>query len=82
MTDVVLDPALYESLEAGADALLEAWLATEGDYVHAGQTLARANLVHALLDVPALHSGVLEDIVVPVGQTFARGAVLARLIDT
>ena len=82
MTNVVLDPALYEWLEAGPDALLEEWLVTEGDYVHAGQTLARANLVHEHLDVPAPHAGVLEDIVVPVGQTFSRGAVLARLIDT
>ena len=80
--NVVLDPALYESLEAGAGAGLEEWLATEGDYVHAGQTLARANLVHAHVDVPAPHDGVLEDIVVPVGQMFTRGTVLARLIDT
>ena len=82
MTDVVLDPALVESLEAGPDAMLEEWFAAEGDFVHAGQPLARASLVHAHLDVPAPHDGVLEDIVVPVGQTFARGAVLARLIDT
>jgi pyruvate/2-oxoglutarate dehydrogenase complex dihydrolipoamide acyltransferase (E2) component len=38
--------------------------------------------VHAHVDVPAPHDGVLEDIVVPVGQTFTRGTVLARLIDT
>ncbi|MFZ2650160.1 MAG: biotin/lipoyl-containing protein [Burkholderiaceae bacterium] len=82
MKDVVLDPALYESLEAGPDAMLEEWLAAEGDYVHCGQTLARASLVHAHVDVTAPRDGVVEDIVVPVGQTFARGAVLARLIDT
>ena len=82
MKDVVLDPALFEAMEAGTDAMLEEWLAAEGDFVHAGQTLARANLVHEHVDIPAPHDGVLEDIVVPVGQTFARGAVLARLIDT
>jgi pyruvate/2-oxoglutarate dehydrogenase complex dihydrolipoamide acyltransferase (E2) component len=80
--NVVLDPALYESLEAGSDAVLQEWLASEGEFVHSGQPLARASLVHSLIDVPAPHDGVLEDIVVPVGQTFARGAVLARLIDT
>jgi pyruvate dehydrogenase E2 component (dihydrolipoamide acetyltransferase) len=82
MTDIVLDPALWESVEAGAQAFVVEWLVAEGDHVRAGQTLARANLIHNLVDVPALHAGVLEEIVVPVGQNFAQGAVLARVIAT
>jgi len=82
MTDVVLDPALWESVEAGAEALIEEWLVAEGDHVRAGQAVARANLIHTKVDVPASHAGVLEEIVVPVGQRFAQGAVLARLIST
>ncbi len=82
MTDIVLDPALWESIEAGAEAFIEEWRVAEGDHVHAGQSLARANLVHTLVDVPSLHAGVLEEVVVPVGEKFARGAVLARLVPT
>ena len=82
VNQVILDPALHESLEAGVDALLDEWLVAEGDYVHAGQTLGHAKLVHTRLDVPAPHAGVIEEIIVPAGQSFMRGAVLARLIDT
>ena len=82
MADIVLDPALWESIEAGAEAFIEEWLVAEGDHVHPGQRLARANLVHTMVDVPTAHGGVLEEIVVPVGEKFARGAVLARLLTT
>ena len=82
MTDIVLDPGLWESVEAGAEGFIEEWCVAEGDHVHAGQRLARANLLHASVDVPALHGGVLEEIVVPLGEKFARGAVLARLLAT
>ncbi len=82
MKEVVLDPGLWESLEAGVEALLEEWLVAEGDHVQHGQVLARAVLVKATIELPAPASGVLEEILVAVGQTFARGAVLARLIET
>jgi pyruvate/2-oxoglutarate dehydrogenase complex dihydrolipoamide acyltransferase (E2) component len=81
MTDVILDPERWESVEAGDHALLERWLAAEGDHVHAGQVLAQARLVHQLVEVTAPHAGVLEEIVVGGGQTFALGALLARVID-
>lgn len=80
MTDIVLDPELMESLESGDQALLVQWLAAEGDRVRSGQVLARARLVQQMLDVLSPHAGVLEDIVVAGGQTFAPGTVLARLI--
>lgn len=82
MTDVVLDPALVEAMEAGSEAFVDSWLVTEGDHVHAGQLLARANLVHLLVDVRAAHAGVIEEILAPTGATFSRGAVLARLVAT
>ena len=82
MTDIVLDPMLMESMQAGADATIQEWLVTEGDHVHAGQTLARANLVHSLVDLPALHAGIMEDIVVAAGERFGRGALLARMVAT
>ena len=82
MMEVVLDRALWESIEAGAEGFIDAWFAAEGDHVHTGQVLARANLVHQLVDVPAAHAGVLEEIIVPAGEKFAPGAVLARLVAT
>lgn len=80
MTDVVLDPMLAESIEAGAIGYVAQWLANEGDHVHAGQVLARAMLVGVCIDVTASHAGIVEEILVPAGENFARGAVLARLI--
>ena len=80
MTDVILDPERWESVEAGDEALLAAWLVAEGDIVHAGQALAQAELVHQRIAVEAPHDGVLEQIVVASGERFAPGDVLARLI--
>ena len=77
---MVLDPALDEAVECGDHALLLQWLAAEGDAVQAGQLLARARLVGQTLDIRAPRTGVIEDILVPGGETFSPGAVLARLI--
>ena len=81
MVDVILDPERWESVEAGDEALIERWLAAEGDHVHARQVLAKATLVHERVDVEAPHAGVLEQIVVAAGERFARGDVLARVIN-
>ena len=81
MSDVVLDPELIESVISGDQAMLERWLAAEGDYVHAGQVLAQARLLQQTLDIAATHSGVLEDIVVVGGQAFHPGSALARIVD-
>jgi len=82
MTNIVLDPALWESLEAGAEAYVEEWLVAEGDHVHTGQMLARANLIHNRVDLPSSHSGVVEEIMVAAGEKFVPGTVLARLVAT
>lgn len=80
MTDIVVDPALWESVEAGSQAYVEQWLVAEGDHVHAGQSLARARLLHAAVDVPAAHTGIVEEILVAAGERFDPGTILARLI--
>jgi biotin carboxyl carrier protein len=79
MNEVVLDPALWESVEAGAQAHLERWLVAEGDHVQAGQALAQARLLHDQVDVPATHKGIVEQILVAAGEPFQPGSVLARL---
>ncbi|MDM7941367.1 MAG: lipoyl domain-containing protein [Hydrogenophaga sp.] len=80
MNDVMLDPHLWLTLEAGDQARLERWLVSEGDVVRAGELLAQARLVHQTVDIAAPHTGVLESILVPEGDLIARGAVLARVI--
>jgi pyruvate/2-oxoglutarate dehydrogenase complex dihydrolipoamide acyltransferase (E2) component len=82
MTHIILDPQRWESVEAGDHALLEQWLVFEGDHVHAGQPLAQARLVHESVDITAPHDGMLEQIVVAAGETFAPGTVLARIVST
>jgi pyruvate/2-oxoglutarate dehydrogenase complex dihydrolipoamide acyltransferase (E2) component len=78
--DVVLDPLLWEALEAGDGARVECWLVSEGERVHAGQVIARARLLHQSLDVLAPHDGVLENIFVSAGDRFAHGTLLGRVI--
>ncbi len=82
MSHIVLDPELWESVEAGTEAYVEQWLVCEGDHVHAGQVLLQAKLLHTRVDVPTAHAGVLEEIVVAAGERFAPGAVLGRVIAT
>ncbi|KQX21471.1 biotin/lipoyl-containing protein [Variovorax sp. Root434] len=81
MSEVILDPARWESLEAGDAAFIESWLACEGDRVHAGQVLARAVLVQQNVNVEAPHDGVLEQICVAAGDSFGSGDVLARVVN-
>jgi pyruvate/2-oxoglutarate dehydrogenase complex dihydrolipoamide acyltransferase (E2) component len=78
--NVVLDPELWQAVEAG-EATLERWLVAEGDRVGAGEPVAQARVAHELLGITAPHDGVLEQILVATGERFAPGHVLARVID-
>jgi pyruvate dehydrogenase E2 component (dihydrolipoamide acetyltransferase) len=80
VTDIVLDPLRWESVEAGDAAIVDAWLVSEGDHVRAGQPLARVLLAHECVEVPAPHPGMVEQLVVPAGDRFGAGHVLARLV--
>jgi len=80
MAYVVLDPLRWESVEAGNDALLDRWLVSEGDHVKPGQVLAKATLVHEMVDVEAPHAGIIEQIEVSAGETFGPGYILAELV--
>jgi pyruvate/2-oxoglutarate dehydrogenase complex dihydrolipoamide acyltransferase (E2) component len=80
MNEVTLDPLLWLTLEAGDQALVERWLVSEGDVVHAGELLAQVRLVQQAVDIAAPRSGVIESILVPAGERCGRGAVLARVI--
>ena len=79
MTDVVLPDSLWEGVDPGTEALMDEWLVREGDRVVAGQLLAKVVLVKANLEVTAPADGLVERILVPAEQTFAKGVALATL---
>jgi pyruvate dehydrogenase E2 component (dihydrolipoamide acetyltransferase) len=82
MGKVLVDPQHWEaSEEAGVEALLESWVACEGDRVHTGQVLGKARLAGELVDVQAPHDGLLDQIEVRAGERFGPGTVLAHVID-
>ncbi|MCW5619959.1 MAG: lipoyl domain-containing protein [Burkholderiales bacterium] len=79
MTDVVLPDSAWEDVEPDTEALVDEWLVREGERVAAGQVLARVMLVKTSLEVTAPVDGVVERILVPTEQTFAKGRPLATL---
>jgi pyruvate/2-oxoglutarate dehydrogenase complex dihydrolipoamide acyltransferase (E2) component len=81
MRPIILDPLQWGS-EAGDAVRIQAWLVAEGDHVQMGEPLASVLLGQQPLDVRSPCTGVLEEILVPAGETFAPGAVLARVIET
>jgi pyruvate/2-oxoglutarate dehydrogenase complex dihydrolipoamide acyltransferase (E2) component len=79
MIDIALADELWEGVDPGVEALVDQWLVREGDRVAAGQVVAKVVLVKTSCEVIAPASGVLERILVPAEQTFARGRPLATL---
>lgn len=79
MTDVTLDAQAWQDIDPATEALVDKWLVAEGDVVRSGQTLAQMVLVKASLELVAPAAGRIEKILVPAGQTFARGKPVAVL---
>ena len=78
--DIVLDPLRWESLAAGDRACLQQWLVSDNEHVVAGQLLARVSVVGETVDIVAPHAGCIEEVLVPAGEPFHRGQVLARMV--
>lgn len=79
MTDIVLPDPVWEGVDPGTEALVDQWLVHEGDRVSAGQVLAKVVLVKTNLEVTSPEDGIVERILVPTEQTFAKGRILATL---
>jgi pyruvate/2-oxoglutarate dehydrogenase complex dihydrolipoamide acyltransferase (E2) component len=79
MTDLTLDAQAWQDIDPATEALVDKWLVVEGDVVRSGQTLAQMVLVKASLELVAPAAGRIEKILVPAGQTFARGKPVAVL---
>jgi pyruvate dehydrogenase E2 component (dihydrolipoamide acetyltransferase) len=79
MTGLSLPLELWEDATDDTEALLEEWLVAVGDRVVTGQVLATAVIVKTNVELLASCDGVITAILVPAGETFARGADLATL---
>ena len=79
--DVVLDPELFEAIEAGDTARMERWLVAEGDRVDTGELIGQARAARELVGILAPHGGILEQILVAAGERFVPGHALARIVE-
>ena len=70
---------IFEDVDEGVEGLLESWLVEENDRVAADQPVADAVVVKTAFQILAPAAGTIAEIVVPKGDTFPAGAVLARL---
>jgi pyruvate/2-oxoglutarate dehydrogenase complex dihydrolipoamide acyltransferase (E2) component len=70
---------IFEDVDEGVEGLLEAWLVDESDRVAPDQPVADAVVIKTAFQVLAPAAGTIAEIVVPKGDTFPAGAVLARL---
>jgi pyruvate/2-oxoglutarate dehydrogenase complex dihydrolipoamide acyltransferase (E2) component len=80
--NVVLPGDVWKDLESGTEALVDGWLVAEGETVSAGQPLANVVVVKANYELLAPAAGVIDRILVPADQTFARGQALAVIRTT
>ncbi|MGB8853078.1 MAG: dihydrolipoamide acetyltransferase family protein [Pirellulales bacterium] len=68
-------PVLGADMQAGT---LVAWRKRAGDAVRRGEIIAEVDTEKGVIDVEVFHDGVLDEIVVPVGQKVPVGTVIAR----
>lgn len=79
MIDIRPPEDVFVDVDEGVEGLLEAWLVDENDRVAADQPVADAVVVKTSFQVLAPSAGTVAEIVVRKGDTFAAGAILARL---
>lgn len=79
MIEIKAPSEAFEDADEGVEGLLEAWLVAEGDIVTAGQPVVDAIVVKTSFQVYAPCDGTIGTIVVPQGNTFPVGAVLATM---
>ena len=72
----ILMPVLGETTD---EAEILEWFKNPGDEIKRGEKLLEVQSDKVTVEVPALVSGVMEEIVAQVGETIAVGAVIAKL---
>lgn len=78
-TEIVLGAEAWKDVDEGVEALVDKWLVAQGDTVRAGQPLANVVVVKANQEIVAPADGRIARILVPAGETFARGRAIAVL---
>ena len=71
-------PALGADMDEGQ---LNEWLVKPGDTVSRGQIVAVVETTKAAVEVECWHDGVVDELLVPVGETVAVGTPLATLLE-
>ena len=70
---------VFVDVDEHVEGLLEAWLVEEHDRVAADQPVADAGVIKTSFQVLSPAAGTITEIVVPKGETFGAGAILARI---
>jgi len=73
-----LMPALGADMDEG---MLDEWRVKPGDTVTRGQVVAVVETTKAAVEIECWHDGVVDELLVPVGQTVAVGTPLATLLE-
>ena len=81
MIEIKLDAAAWDGAQDDAQALLEKWLVAENEHVKKGQALVTVVMVKATIDIEAPSDGYIEKILIPQGDSFAIGTVLANFTN-
>lgn len=82
MIEIKLDAAAWDGAQDDAQALLEKWLVVPNEAVIKGQTLVTVVMVKATIDIEAPADGYIEKILIPSGESFALGTILASFNDS
>ena len=77
MIEIKLDAAAWDGAQDNAQALLEKWLVAENIQVKKGEALVTVVMVKATIDIEAPTDGYIIRILIPNGESFALGSILA-----
>jgi pyruvate/2-oxoglutarate dehydrogenase complex dihydrolipoamide acyltransferase (E2) component len=75
--EIKLDAAAWDGAQDNAQALLEKWLIAENIQVKKGEALVTVVMVKATIDIEAPTDGYIIRILIPNGESFALGSILA-----
>ena len=77
MIEIKLADAAWSGAQDGTEALLDKWLVGVGVPVKQGQVIASVVLVKASIDIEAPQDGVIRQVLVSAGGSFASGQAIA-----
>ena len=71
-------PALGADMDEGT---LVEWLVKPGDQIHKGDIIAVVDTAKSAIEVESFHTGTVEELITPVGETVPVGTVLATITE-